>query len=384
MNIGIFSDTYPPLVNGVITVIKTLKTGLEKRGHKVYVFTVQHPDAVPEERIFRVKSLQNPANANLRLGIFSKKQVIEMARPLNLDIIHTHSEISLFSAAVTVSKKFNIPMIHTLHTYYEDYLYYFGWLQPLMKRSLPAISRMILRRPSCIIAPSQKMGDYLVRINLQNPVRIIPNGIDLSRFNDRSAEMQEGSQKFRDRFNIAYDDELIIFVGRLGIEKNVFTLLDNFKGIYTCRPKSKLLLVGDGPDRQKLDVYSRKLRISEAVIFTGYLLWPDEIVLAYTAADLFMSASHSEVHPITFIEAIAAGLPVVAAADSSIIGMVVNGENGWAVEDDTLMWERAVAILAAPQDRVRMGKKSEAISQNYSVAHFVDSMIACYEEYRKH
>ncbi|MDR0655204.1 MAG: glycosyltransferase, partial [Treponema sp.] len=223
MNIGIFTDTYTPQVNGVVTVVRTLKTELEKRGHRVYVFTVQHPYAVEEPGVFRVKSIQFPNEPQHRIGLFIEKQLIDIARPLNLDIIHTHSEFSLLLASRRVSKKFNIPSVHTLHTYYQDYLYYAPLLLELFfKKHLSVFFKNVLRGQSCIIAPSRKIKDYFDSVKYNwPPVEIVPNGINISSFYERSDEINRGAREFRQRFSIARDDEVIAFVGRLGQEKNV-------------------------------------------------------------------------------------------------------------------------------------------------------------------
>jgi len=382
MNVAIFCDCYTPQINGVVTVVRTLKTELEKRGHCVYIFTVQHPNAAEEENVFRVSSIQFPNEPQHRIGFFLAELMIKKVRSLNIDIIHTHTEFSLYLASRIVSRRLKIPSVHTMHTFYKDYLNYAPFLLELyLKKNMGPYLRRILRSQKCLIAPSIKIKSFLEEIKAVSPIRVAPNGIDLSLFYENSEKIDSDALELRKKYNIKDNEELIVFVGRLGSEKNIGTLIDNFKEIAQRKNTVRLMLVGDGPDKKALQERCHELNLSSSVIFTGYLRWPDEIRLVYKAADIFMSASHSEVHPITFIEAMASGLPVVAAADSSIYGMVLNGENGWALEDDKKLWEKALEILENPDEKKRMGWRSDEISRKYSVENFINNMLEIYEEY---
>jgi glycosyltransferase involved in cell wall biosynthesis len=175
MKIGLFTDTYVPQVNGVVTVVRTLKEGLEARGHEVSIVTVSHPDAVPMPGVHRIPSVKFPPEPQHRFGIFGGTIAVALVRKLGLDIIHTHTEFTLNAAAVTAGRLCKIPVISTLHTYYPDYVHYIPLIGGMIQGSMSPLMRIAFARKACIVAPSGKIRDFLLDCAIATPMEVVPN-----------------------------------------------------------------------------------------------------------------------------------------------------------------------------------------------------------------
>ncbi|MFO7881871.1 MAG: glycosyltransferase [Kosmotogaceae bacterium] len=384
MNIGIFTDTYLPQINGVVTVIRNLEKGLKERGHNVYIFTIKHPNADSKDNIIRVPSMRFFREPQHRIGTPLSLSLQNKVKNLELDIIHTHTEFSMWVQAVQVAKKYKVPMVHTMHTMYDEYVrYYSPLVEYLMKDLFDYWLSVICRASNMLIAPSVKVKKLLLNYYDKTPVTVVPNGIDLSSFYDMPEDDEEKRKGFRKRFGIKEKEKVMIFVGRMGKEKSVDNLIYNIKHLSEFILDVKLLLVGDGPEKKNFELLASELGVSENVIFTGYLDWPDEISLAYRSSDIFISASHTEIHPITFIEAMASKLPVVAYDDSSIKNMVINDVNGYKYKSKKEMWKGMKTILENEDIKTRMSKKSYEMSGEYTVDRFTENTLKLYKKVKE-
>ncbi len=381
MNIGIFTDTYKPQLNGVVTVVKTLERELTKKGHNVYIFTVETPDYHQnnsnEKNVYRLPSIKFFWEPNLRLGFPIYFPPLRVAKKWKLDIVHSHTPFTLGRVGHFVAKKMKIPEIHTYHTMFEEYAdIYLPLPGTFLRFYAKSESKRFCERTTAIVAPSKKMKKVLLDYGITKPIVVIPNGINLSPFLYNVPNNNE-IEDFKSKWKLG-NDKIIIFVGRMADEKNIDVLLMNFKKVVDIIKNVKLLMVGDGPKIKKYKELAEMLNISERVIFTGFLKnWPHELSIAYHSADLFVTASHTEVHPMTFIEAIASSLPVVAAYDASIEDMVDG--NGFLFEDDKKLYEGAIKILSDDSLQKMMSERSSEISKMYSVDRFIKNSLDLYE-----
>lgn len=308
MNVGIFTDTYFPQVSGVATSIKTLRNELQKLGHNVYIFTTTDPKVTQqEENIFRFSSIPFISFTDRRIAIRGLFQAYEIAKELNLDIIHTQTEFSMGMIGKFVARNLNVPCLHTYHTMYEDYLHYVANGKLLKPIHVKEGTLAFCHNLSGVIAPSDRVLDKLTDYGVKSPLRIIPTGIDLSMFG------QEQVVDIREKHQLKATTPILLSVSRLAYEKNIKQVIEWFQEIIVQVPEAMLLIVGDGPAKADLVNQVNELGLTDHVIFVGEVD-NEQVNSYYRGSNVFVSASSSESQGLTYIEALASGVPSVVSS----------------------------------------------------------------------
>ncbi|MBO0487290.1 glycosyltransferase family 4 protein [Vagococcus fluvialis] len=313
MKIGFFTDTYFPQVSGVSTSIRTLKEELEALGHEVYIFTTTDPNVRElENRIIRMPSVPFISFKERRVIIRGMLYAYYVAKDLELDIIHTHTEFGLGMLGKQVAKALGIPCVHTYHTMYEDYLHYIANGKLIRPVHVKQFSKLYTAHMSGIICPSQRVVDKLEEYEIEIPKYIVPTGIDVSKF---KPVPKDATDKIKADYDITDEHIFLLSVSRISYEKNIQTILAGMPEVIAAFPNVRLLIVGDGPYKKDLEEQATELEINGNVIFAGEIP-NEEISPVYQAADIFVSASDSETQGLTYTEAMAAKTRVVAKGNA--------------------------------------------------------------------
>lgn len=388
MRIGIFTDTYPPFINGVSTSIKMLENALRKQGHKVYIVTVNPKDMkyVYEDngRIIRIPGI--PIGIyDYRLTTAYPIRAVNKIKKWKLDVIHTHTEFGIGTFARVIGKQFNIPVVHTYHTMYEDYVHYItkGFFDRPSKKIVEYLTKFYCDKTiKELIVPTKKTYDlFKEKYKYDRNVHIIPTGIEIERFYKENLN-QEKLTRIKQELGLKQDDIVVLFLGRIGSEKNVEFLIRNHKEILTKNKKVKLLIIGDGPDLENYKELCNKLRIKDSVIFTGKVPW-DKVPLYYGIADIFATASHTETQGLTVIEAMASSLPVVALDDDAFRTVVIEDLNGYLFKDKKEYISKINKLVVDKKLRDRLGNQARINSETYSSKYFAERVLDVYKLTKK-
>ncbi len=290
------------------------------------------------------------------------------------DIIHSQCEFSTFRIAKHISKILHIPIVHTYHTIYEDYTHYFSPNHKWGKAMVALFTKKILKHTTSVIAPTEKVSSLLKNYGVEQTIHVVPTGIYLKQFTAQLTNKQR--KAIHDEFEIPYDHRILLFDGRLAKEKYIEELLSYIAQLK--EQKLTFLIVGDGPHRDYLQGYAKDLSLEKTVVFTG-LIEPNDIAFYYQFADLFVSASNSETQGLTYIEALASGIPAICREDSCLEKVIKNGVNGWQYHDYADFREAVQALLTDPILYQRMVKNAkEGAFRDYSSKSFAVTMEGIY------
>lgn len=388
MKILLTTDWYQPVVNGVVTSIVNLKRELEERGHEVRILTLSRTyESYKKEEIYYIKSINlEKIYPNVRAVLPHREALIEEIVCWNPDIVHSQCEFMTFSYAVKISKKCGCPLLHTYHTIYEDYLHYFpGNLARyrmgtvLEKKIVAGFSRKVLRKTDQVIVPTEKVEKILERYEVTEPISVIPSGIEMGAFQSRLTK--EERQKKREELGIPQDHKVLVSIGRLAKEKNLEEILRYFAQMRNEEEKwdLSLLIVGDGPDRERLEQITKELDLTKCVIFTG-MVAPEKVPAYYQLGDVFVCASNSETQGITYIEAMASGLPALCRKDDCLKQVISDGYNGFQYENYEYFRMHLYYILEQEERRTQMGACAAQTAKLYSTWNFCTMAERLYKE----
>ncbi|AIO18424.1 Alpha-monoglucosyldiacylglycerol synthase [Candidatus Izimaplasma bacterium HR1] len=378
MRIGLFTDAYFPIISGVTISVRTLRDELEKLGHEVFIISNNHDNAEEERNVVRTGGRKLPMKemGEFRVGRVTKNKVKDIGT-LNLDIVHCHTEFTMGRLGRKVARRYNLPVVHTYHTMYVEYIHF---ISKLFRRPLRFISKIYSRRfadsADVVIFPTIKVKRTFDDYGYKKKSYIIPSGIYLERFDKNSFPQNEIIQ-LKEKLGIRHDEYVMLFLGRISREKSIEELIIEFAKVKN--PKAKLVIVGGGPDLEFFRSVSIKLGIEDKVIFTG-MIDPLEIGIYYQLADLFVNFSMSETQGLTYYEALASCVPLLVKYDSNLEGIILNGENGYSFTDDNEFSVLADKIIKDKKLQAYFIEKSCATVQKFSAKNYAISVEEIYKK----
>ncbi len=376
MKIGVFTDSFRPYTSGVVRSIELFSREFNAKGHEVYVFGPDYPLLHPpkEEGVFRFVSVPWPTMPDFSLPVPISSQLGSTIKRIGLDIIHTHSPFLLGRLGARAARRYKLPLIFTFHTLYDQYVHYFPFVENTSKNVVQSIARNFCNRCNIVVAPSQLVVNYLQRIGVETSIINIPTGVDLEEFNNLETDWLEKN------YDVSPDEKVLLFVGRLGKEKNVTFLLKCFQAVQARYPLCRLVLVGKGPQENYLRKLCREMGIEDKVTFTG-VLPRQNIVHCYASADLFVFPSVTETQGLVIGEAKAAGLPVVAIRAFGPAETVMHGEDGFLTDLSPSSFVTAILDLLENKELYdRMSKQAYKNVAHISSSYCAEKMLDVYRE----
>ena len=371
MRIGIVTATFTPSRNGVATSTALFARGLRALGHTVRVFAPRHPNAVPEPDVIRLPALHVSAPPDypilLPVGPIATQQL-----PLHdLDVVHTMHPFIAGHIALGWARRAGVPLVFTAHTQYHAYVHYAPTPAGPTTWAVKRHVRAFAKEADLVLAPGNAIVEVLRDYGFDGPIELLANPVDLAGF------LHAPDPGLRERHGVPADAPLLVYVGRMGPEKGLPMLLEAFERAREALPNLHLLMVGDGPLRAALSGRSHA-----QVRWVGPVPH-DRVADFLLSADLFVTASTSEVQPMTFLEALAAGTPVVAVTSAAARDLLAGDLDGVCPATAHDLADKIVRTLATP-DRAALRRRARDAAAEFDVEHRALALADLYARLTAH
>ncbi|MFW6380273.1 MAG: glycosyltransferase, partial [Halorhodospira sp.] len=368
VRVAMFTNNYLPFVGGVPISIDRLRRGLRTLGHSVRIVAPRYEEGTDHEReIIRAPSLLAfGQRREFRLANLLALRIRRHLRAYQPQVVHVHHPFWLGSLGLLIARRWRLPVVYTYHTRLEHYAHYVPLPGPLFRNLIShALVRRFANRCDAVIVPTQSAEEYLRVVGVTTPIFVQPTGIDYARFHGVNAEAVE---RLRGELGLGGDEQVLISVSRLTREKNLDFLIDAVARLkQTCKQPFRLLLVGDGPERERLQARVDALGLGEQITLIGTVA-PEAVPLYYTLSDAFVFASKSETQGMVILEAMAARLPVVAVRSSGVDDVVRDGIDGFKTPEHPEAWAQRAALLIDDHDRrAEMARSAESRARGFDL-----------------
>lgn len=371
LRVAMVTETYPPEINGVAMTMGRIVSGLQARGHMVQLVRPRqhsgdHPAMQPQFEEVLQRGVPIPRYDALKLGLPAKQALTRLWATQRPDIVHVVTEGPLGWSALAAAAKLKLPVSTDFHTNFHSYSAHYGvgWL----KTPITAYLRKFHNKALSTLVPTESLRQELAALGFRN-LQVVARGVDTALFNPRRR-----SSALRADWNVHDDHPVALYVGRLAPEKNLALVLRAHAAMRAVQPHLRLVLVGDGPERARLE------RANPDLVFAG-MRTGEDLAAHYASADVFLFPSMTETYGNVTVEAMASGLAVVAydyAAAQQHIRHAVNGLLApFGIADDYV--QLAVA-LAGDRPRIRsLGERARATTEKLDwsciVAEFEQALL---------
>lgn len=379
MNVGFFTDTYLPNVDGVVTSILNYRGELEKRNNKVFIFSSGDTQAIKnnkDPRVFFYNSIKFPPYPQYKIALFpfNAKKICDQNE---IELIHCHAMASMGMMSIKTAKDLDLPLIGTFHTLLPNAFKLISkkkWVTDLASTiSWKAIKTFYLPFDE-VTVPTKTIQRMVAEQGID--ATVVPNAVHTHKF---TPELDK--QVIRKIFKIDKDEKIILTTGRVSVEKNLEVIV-NAAELLLKETKARFIISGDGPYKQELVKLVEDKGLNENFIFTGFVA-ETELPFMYSACDCFVTASTFETQGLALLEAMACGKPVVGANAMAIPEAVEEGKNGYLFQpfDALECSQKIIKVLETkPVEYKKLSVNARKTAEKYSIEKSTDSLVKAYEK----